>query len=154
MREYRIGQCCRLDASPRERRCIVDISITKFGNTRRLVLVGDLDISGAEKLGLPLATLAGSGGGLVVDMTSLDSIAAIGIRHLVRAALAMRRRSGRLVVLCPNAAVTDMLIKARVDDLLLIVRSDDEACWPHPVAADLTEIAPTSSARMGLTAAG
>jgi hypothetical protein len=86
-------------------------------------------------------------------MTSLDSIAAIGIRHLVRAALAMRRRSGRLVVLGPNAAVTDMLIKARVDDLLLIVRSDDEACWPHPVAADLTEIAPTSSARMGLTAA-
>jgi anti-anti-sigma factor len=103
----------------------VEISITKFGNTRRLVLVGDLDISGTEKLGLPLATLAGSGGELVVDMTRVDSIAAIGIRHLVRAALAIRRRSGRLVVLGPNAAVTDMLIKARVDDLLLIVRSDD-----------------------------
>jgi anti-anti-sigma factor len=131
----------------------VEISITKFGNIRRLVLIGDLDISGAEKLGLPLATIAGSGGELVVDMTRLDSIAAIGIRHLVRAALAMRRRSGRLVVRGPNVAVADMLIKARVDDLLLIVQSDDEACAPHPVAADLTQIAPNSSARMVLTAA-
>jgi anti-anti-sigma factor len=121
----------------------VEITITTFGNTRRLVLVGDLDISGAETLGLPLATLAGSGGELIVDMTGLDSIAAIGIRHLVRAALALRRHSGRLVVLGPNQAVTDMLIKARVDDLLLIVRSEDEARGSHP-AADLTSITPAS----------
>ena len=112
----------------------MEITITTFGNTRQLVLVGDLDISGAETLGLPLATLAGSGRELIVDMTRLDSIAAIGIRHLVRAALALRRHSGRLVVLGPNQAVTDMLIKARVDDLVLIVHS----------ATDLTSITPAS----------
>ena len=33
------------------------------------------------------------GGELIVDVTRLDSIAAIGIRHLVRVALALRRVS-------------------------------------------------------------
>ena len=58
------------------------ITVSEFGHrATRLVLAGDLDISGAEKLDLPLAVLAGSGGTLVVDMTRLASIASIGIRH-------------------------------------------------------------------------
>jgi anti-sigma B factor antagonist len=126
---------------------MMEITITTFGNTRGLILVGDLDIPGAETLGLPLATLAGSGGEVIVDMTRLDSIAAIGIRHLVRAALVLRRRSGRLIVVGPNPAVTDMLIKARADDLLLIVRSVDDARGSCP-GADLASIAPASLARM------
>lgn len=107
----------------------MQISVSNFGNrARRLVLVGDLDVSGAEKLDLPLATLAGAGGDLVVDMTRLDGIAAIGIRHLVCAARAVRRDCGHLVLLGPNPLVTNMLISARVDDLLPIMRSEDEVC--------------------------
>jgi anti-anti-sigma factor len=104
------------------------MTITKFrDHARRVVLVGDLDISGAEKLDLPLATLAGCGGDLVVEMTRLDGIAAIGIRHLVCAARALRRDSGQLVLLGPNPLVTNMLIRARVDDLLPIMRSENDA---------------------------
>ena len=106
----------------------MQITVTKFGSrARRLVLVGDLDISGAEKLDLPLATLAGYGGDLVVDMTRLDGIAAIGIRHLVCAARALRRDSGQLIVLGANPLVTNMLMRAHVDDLLPIMRSEDDA---------------------------
>jgi anti-anti-sigma factor len=107
----------------------VEISVGNFGTlARRLVLVGDLDITGAEKLDLPLATLAGAGGDLVVDMTRLDGIAAIGIRHLVCASRALRRHCGHLLLLGPNPHVTNMLRGARVDDLLPIMRSEDEAC--------------------------
>jgi hypothetical protein len=60
-------------------------------------------------------------------MTHLDGIAAIGIRHLVCAARALRRDSGRLVLLGPNALVTNMLIRARVDDLLPIMWSENDA---------------------------
>jgi anti-anti-sigma factor len=106
----------------------MEITITNFSSrAQRLVLVGDLDISGAEKLDLPLATLAGAGGDLVVDMTRLDGVAAIGIRHLISAARALRRDSGQLLLLGPNPLVTDMLRTARVDDLLPIARSEDEA---------------------------
>jgi anti-sigma B factor antagonist len=106
----------------------MEITVTNFGNrAQRLVLVGDLDISGAEKLDLPLATLAGAGGNLVIDMTRLDGVAAIGIRHLVCAARALRRDSGQLLLLGPNPIVANMLRTARVDDLLPIARSEDEA---------------------------
>jgi anti-anti-sigma factor len=106
----------------------MEITVTNFSNrAQRLVLVGDLDISGAEKLDLPLATLAGAGGDLVVDMTRLDGVAVIGIRHLICAARAMRRDSGQLLLLGPNPLVINMLRTARVDDLLPIARSEDEA---------------------------
>jgi anti-sigma B factor antagonist len=94
---------------------LVEITVTKFGDrARRLVLAGDLDISGAEKLDLPLATLAGSGSDLVVDMNCLYGIASIGIRHLVSAARALRRDSGQLVLLGPNPFVTNMSVVANV----------------------------------------
>jgi anti-sigma B factor antagonist len=106
----------------------MEITVTNFGNrAQRLVLVGDLDIFGAEKLDLPLATLAGAGGNLVIDMTRLDGVAAIGIRHLVCAARALRRDSGQLLLLGPNPIVANMLRTARVDDLLPIAGSEDEA---------------------------
>ena len=106
---------------------MMKIIVSEFGHrATRLVLVGDLDISGAEELGLPLAALAGSGGTLVVDMTRLDSVASIGIRHLVLAARTLARGRGQLLLLGPNPLVTRALIMARVDGLLPIVRSEDE----------------------------
>jgi len=66
------------------------------GSTARIVLNGKLDISGAEKIALPLATLAGGKRALVVDMTEVTFLASIGIRHLVMASKALARRGGRL----------------------------------------------------------
>jgi anti-anti-sigma factor len=106
----------------------MNMTITKFGDRAvRLLLSGDVDICAAEQLELPLAALAGGGGDVVVDMTRLNCIAAIGIRHLVLTARTLRRRRGQLLLLCPSASVTDALETARVDSLLQIVRSEDEA---------------------------
>ena len=105
----------------------LEITITKFScGAVRLILVGDLDLFGAERLDLPLATLAGAGGDVVVDMTRLRGIASIGIRHLVSAARTLGRHRGRLILLNPSPVVTDMLMNTRVDNLLLIVRTEDE----------------------------
>ena len=60
-------------------------------------------------------------------MSKLNSISSIGIRHLVLAARALGRGRGQLLVFCPNARVTHALKVARVECLLPIVRSDDEA---------------------------
>jgi anti-anti-sigma factor len=106
----------------------MEMTVTEFSDRAvRLSLSGDLDISAAEKLNLPLATLAGSGGGVVVDMSNLNCIASIGIRHLVFAARALGRGRGELLLLRPNALVTDALKAAHVDSLLPIVRSEEEA---------------------------
>ena len=103
------------------------ITISEFGASgKRVTLVGKLDIRGAEVIDLPLATVAGSRQS-VVDMTEVDFIASIGIRHLVLAAKAVARGDGRLVLLNPTTLVTEVLITSGLDQLVPIVRSEDEA---------------------------
>jgi stage II sporulation protein AA (anti-sigma F factor antagonist) len=104
------------------------MSVSQFGELgTKVVLVGKLDISGAEKIDVPLATVAGSRGNIVVDMAGVDFIASIGIRHLVMAAKTVARKSGMLVLLDPNPIVTEVLFTSGLQDLLPIVRSEDEA---------------------------
>ena len=106
----------------------MEISVSQFGELgTKVVLVGKLDISGAEKIDVPLATVAGSTGNIVVDMAGVDFIASIGIRHLVMAAKTVARKSGMLVLLDPNPIVTDVLFTSGLQAILPIVRSEDEA---------------------------
>src|SRR5262245_10671519 len=106
----------------------MEIIISEFGDAgKRVVLTGKLDIAGAEKIGLPLATIAGSKNNIVVDMVGVDFIASIGIRHLVLAAKTVARASRKLVLLDPNPLVTEVLATAGLSDFLPIVRSEDEA---------------------------
>jgi stage II sporulation protein AA (anti-sigma F factor antagonist) len=106
----------------------MEMSVSQFGELgTKIVLVGKLDISGAKKIDLPLATIAGSKRNIVVDMAGVDFIASIGIRHLVMAAKTVARASGKLVLLDPTPLVTEILFTCELQDLLPIVRSEDEA---------------------------
>jgi anti-anti-sigma factor len=106
----------------------MEITISDFGESaKKVTLVGKLDIAGAETIGLPMATIAGSRSDIVVDMVGVDFIASIGIRHLVMAAKAVARASGRLVLLDPNPMVTEVLEVSGLEQILPIVRSEDEA---------------------------
>jgi phosphoadenosine phosphosulfate reductase len=102
----------------------MEMTITKFdGHALRLTLVGDLDISDANKL----TALASSGRSLLVDMTRLDCVASIGVWHLVAAARTMQRSRGRLALLGPNPRVIRVLLTAANGDSLPIVQAEQEA---------------------------
>jgi anti-anti-sigma factor len=106
----------------------MDITISEFGTVgKRVTLVGKLDIAGAGRIELPLAAAAGSRQSIVVDMLGVDFIASIGIRHLVLASKAVARGNGKFVLLNPNPLVTEVLATAGLEQLLPIVRSEDEA---------------------------
>ena len=106
----------------------MDITISKFGDIgTRVVLVGKLDIAGAEKIATPLAAVAGARNNVVVDMVAVDFITSIGIRVLLKAAKNVARASRILVLLDPNPITSEILIAAGLSDLLPIVRSEDEA---------------------------
>jgi anti-anti-sigma factor len=106
----------------------MEITISEFGGVgKKVTLVGRLDITGAETIDLPLATIAGTKTSIVIDMVGVDFIASIGIRHLVMAAKAVARGAGKLVLLDPTPLVTDVLVTSGLDGLLPIVRSEDEA---------------------------
>jgi anti-anti-sigma factor len=100
----------------------MQIQINDAGSTATVTMVGRLDISGAEVVALPLATLSGSKNGLFIDMAGVTFVASIGLRHLVAAAKAVGRRGGRLVLLNPNAAVAEVITTSGLTDLLLIER--------------------------------
>jgi anti-anti-sigma factor len=104
------------------------IAISEFGELgTKVTLVGRLDIAGADAIDLPLATVAGRRGNVVIDMAGVEFLASIGIRHLVTAAKAIARGAGRLVLLDPSPIVTEVLVTAGLEEVLPIVRSEDEA---------------------------
>lgn len=106
----------------------MQITISEFeGPVARVVLVGRLDINGADKIDLPIATLAGRRNSVVIDMAGVDFLASIGIRHLVQAAKAIMRANGRLVLLKPTAMVADVLTTSGLTGILPIVQSESDA---------------------------
>jgi len=96
------------------------------GPTARVALVGKLDIQGAEAISLPLATLSGAKQNIVIDMSGVNFIASIGIRHLMSATKTLARRGGRLVLLNPTAPVLEVLTTSGITDLIATVASEDE----------------------------
>jgi anti-anti-sigma factor len=101
----------------------MQIAIQDDGTAATVTMVGRLDISGAEVVALPLATLSGSKSALFVDMAGVTFVASIGLRHLVSAAKAVGRRGGRLILLNPTAAVTEVITTSGLAGLLQIERS-------------------------------
>jgi anti-anti-sigma factor len=98
----------------------MQIAIQDDGSAATVTMTGRLDISGAEVIALPLATLSGSKNALFVDMAGVTFIASIGLRHLVSAAKALGRRGGRLVLLNPNTTVSEVIATSGLAGLLQI----------------------------------
>ena len=96
------------------------------GSTARIALTGKLDILGAEKVAIPLATLSGGKQYVVIDMSGVSFLASIGIRHLVSASKALARRGGRLVLLKPTEPVFEVLKTSGITDLIATTMSEDE----------------------------
>jgi anti-anti-sigma factor len=101
----------------------MEIAINDAGPTATVKLAGRLDMSGAESIDLPLATLSGSKNKILIDMAGVTFVASIGLRHLVTAAKAVQRRGGRLILLNPIAAVTEVITTSGLTELLQIERS-------------------------------
>lgn len=97
------------------------------GNVTRVVLVGALDLAGAEQIGLKLSVLAGSRKLLLIDMEGLTFLSSMGIRSLLSAAKTLARRGGKLILVKPSATVHKVLLTTGCDGLMPIASSLDEA---------------------------
>jgi anti-anti-sigma factor len=100
----------------------MEIAIHDAGTSATVTLTGRLDITGAESVALPLATLSGSKSEILIDMSGVTFIASIGLRHLVTAAKAVQRRGGRLLLLKPTAAVAQVIMASGLIEQLPIRR--------------------------------
>jgi anti-anti-sigma factor len=96
----------------------MEIAVNDSGAAATVVLTGRLDISGAEVVALPLATLSGGKTSLKIDMAGVTFVASVGLRHLVMAAKTLRRRGGTLVLINPTIAVAEVITISGLRDLL------------------------------------
>jgi anti-sigma B factor antagonist len=97
------------------------------GPTAKVMLVGRLDIAGAEVVALPLATLAGGKTNIIVDMSGVTFVSSIGIRQMVLASNEISRRGGKLVLVNPIDIVRDVFVTSDLSDLLPMVATESEA---------------------------
>ncbi len=95
---------------------------------RKIDLSGRLDILGADQIDLKFTVLVSSQQTLaIVDLSGVDFIASIGINTFIRNAKAARQRNGNMVLLNPQPNVAKLLTLTRVDQVIPVCYSLDEA---------------------------
>src|SRR5262245_16809483 len=105
----------------------MQITISELdGATKKVVLAGKLDVAGARSIETPLATATGARSNVIIDMAGVDFISSAGIRSLVVAAKAVARGARKLVLLAPTPIVTEVLVSAGLEQILPMVRSEDD----------------------------
>ncbi len=91
------------------------------GGVTSVVLRGRLDTIGAGKIDLKFSAVAGAKRAIVVDLSSVDFLASLGIRVLVLGAKAVRNKGGKVVLLSPDENVHSVLKTAGIQEIIPIV---------------------------------
>ena len=100
---------------------------TVDGGILKVTLAGRMDAQGTKDIDLQFMDYACSQRSVIVDMNAVGFLASMGVRTLLLVAKAVSRRGGKMVVLNPDTNVTKVLEMARIDSLIPIYRSLDEA---------------------------
>ena len=93
----------------------------------KISLAGRMDVQGTQEIDLKFNGHTANQRAVIVDMSAVDFLASIGIRTLLLVAKAISRRGGKMVLLNPDANVSNVLEMAGIYTLIPICRSVDEA---------------------------
>ena len=92
-------------------------------------LGGRLDLDAALKLENPFTfQIATQKAAVVVDLSTVDFIASIGLRLLVKNAQAVQGRGGKLVLLNPTALVRESLTTSGISTIIPLFDDFNTAC--------------------------
>lgn len=95
---------------------------------RTINLAGRLDLEGTTAIDLRFTALTATVQSLViVDLSGVEFLASIGIATLVRSARAARLRGGNMVLLNPRANVAQVLASTRINQVLPVCHTLEEA---------------------------
>lgn len=98
-------------------------------NLRRIVISGRLDIPGTDSVASKLEELAAAPKkGVVVDLSSVQFLASIGIRALITSAKAVQQRGGKMVLVVDDGSTVGMSLEATgVDEIIPVFRNASDA---------------------------
>jgi anti-anti-sigma factor len=81
-------------------------------NLRHIMITGRLDVAGTSTVEAQLATLAAAKKSVVVDLTSVQFLASIGIRALISTAKAVKQRGGKMTLVAQGGSTVVMSLEA------------------------------------------
>lgn len=94
----------------------------------RVALDGRLDVTGADRIGLPFtAALSATGRDSIVDLSGVTFLASMGIRLLISTARALDMKGGRMVLFGATESVQAVLDDAALEQLMPIVPTEADA---------------------------
>lgn len=97
------------------------------GGVTKVVLSGRIDIAGAQEIDMPMNIVAGSRRAVVIDLSTVEFMASMGLRSLVVAAKSIVSKRGRVVLLAPRAEVEDVIRTSGIDELIPIHGDEADA---------------------------
>lgn len=97
------------------------------GGILMLKLKGALDIAGAGDIEGPLGEVCEKYSKVIVNFTDVTFLASIGIRVLVKAARAISKSNGRLVVFNPSDDARKVLRSTGIDTIVPVVADEKAA---------------------------
>ena len=106
----------------------MQLTVEDLGNgVTRAVLVGRLDIEGANAVDMRFNVLAGSKRALVVDMADVSFLASMGLRTLITCARSISSKGGRMAIAAPQEGVLKVLTTSGADEIIAIHPTLDSA---------------------------
>jgi anti-anti-sigma factor len=97
------------------------------GGVTVVTLSGRIDVAGAREIDMPMSVVAGSRRAVVIDLTSVDFLASMGIRSLVLAARSIARKRGTCVMFGPIDDVRGQLEASAIDTIIPMFDTFDDA---------------------------
>ena len=97
------------------------------GDVLLVKLAGALDIAGANEVELPLGSISENYNKVIISFAAVTFLASIGIRVLVKAARAISKRNGRLVVFGLSDDARKVLRSTGVDTIIPVVADEKAA---------------------------
>ena len=106
----------------------MELHVTKRSdNITQVSLIGSLDADGTHRIDVEFyRQTVGQRKPTIVDLTGLDFLDSIGVGLLLTCAASLKSHA-RMVLMCPVSRVGEVLDKGRVDLVIPVVRTVDEA---------------------------
>lgn len=105
----------------------MDMTIQDEDGVTRIVLVGKLDIKGAAEIDLRFQATAGVRPKVAVDLTGVDFLASMGIRHFVSSGKVAAQRGNKMVLFGANEPVHKVITTCGLDHIVPVVADWTEA---------------------------
>lgn len=106
----------------------MDIAVEDIaGGVTRIVLKGRFDTTGAVVVELPFNRIVTEKNRIMVDLSAVTFLASYAIRVLLVGAKIVKRKNGKLVLVCPDNNVAKVLRTAGTDALIPIYHSESAA---------------------------